>query len=112
MIRKLLFLSLLLYTLPVLSAIIQRTITIDAGLSGGDTEDWKTPADITSNSGQFSTDEEGDKQTGTALDLDYEIDSTGRDLKTFAYTYDNTFLYLWVERFSSDNNVTDWLERE
>jgi len=35
MIRKLLFISLLLYTLPALSAIIQRTITIDASLSGG-----------------------------------------------------------------------------
>lgn len=108
MIRKFLFISLLLYTLPALSVVIQRTITIDAGLSGGNTSDWKTPSDITANPGQFSIDAEGDKQTGTAADLDYQIDSTGRDLRSFAYTYDSAFLYLWVERFASTSNTTDW----
>ena len=108
MTRKLLFISLMLYTLPALSAVIQRTITIDAGLSGGGTGDWKTPTDITGNPGQFSSDAEGDKQTGTAADLDFPIDSTGRDLKTFAYSYDSAFLYLWVERFASTSNTTDW----
>jgi uncharacterized repeat protein (TIGR01451 family) len=108
MTRKLLFISLLLYTLPGLSDVIQRSITIDAGLSGGGTGDWKTPSDITANPGQFSTDAEGDKQTGTAADLDYQIDSTGRDLRSFAYTYDSIFLYLWVERFASTSNTTDW----
>lgn len=108
MIRKLLFISLLLYTLPALSAIIQRSITIDAGLSGGGTGDWTAATDITSNPGQFSTDEEGDKKTGSAADLDYQIDNTGRDLKTFAYTYDSNFLYFWVERYASTKNTTDW----
>ena len=108
MTRKLLFISLMLYTLPALSAVIQRTITIDAGLSSGGTSDWKTPTDITANAGQFSSDAEGDKQTGTAADLDFPIDSTGRDLKTFAYSYDSAFLYLWVGRFASTSNTTDW----
>ena len=108
MIRKLLLTGLLAFSLPALSATIQRTITIDAALPGGGTSDWKTPTDITSNTGQFATDAEGDKQTGTATDLDYQIDSTGRDLKTFAYTYDNNFLYLWVERYASTSNTTDW----
>jgi uncharacterized repeat protein (TIGR01451 family) len=108
MIRKLLFTALLAISLPALSATIQRTVTIDAALSGGGTSDWKTPTDITTNTGQFSTDAEGDKQTGSAADLDYQIDSTGRDLKTFAYTYDNNFLYFWIERFASTSNTTDW----
>ena len=108
MIRKLLLTGLLAFSLPALSATIQRTITIDDALPGGGTSDWKTPTDITSNTGQFATDAEGDKQTGTAADLDYQIDSTGRDLKTFAYTYDNNFLYLWVERYASTSNTTDW----
>jgi len=108
MIRKLLFVSLLLYTLPALPAVIQRTITVDAGLSGGGTSDWKTPTDITTNAGQFSSDAEGDKQTGTAADLDYQIDSNGRDLESFAYTYDSAFLYMWIERFASISNTTDW----
>jgi uncharacterized repeat protein (TIGR01451 family) len=103
MTRKLLFLSLLLYTLPALSATILRTITID-----GDTSDWTTATDITDNPGQFATDEEGDKKTGSAADLDYQIDNTGRDLKTFAYTYDTNFLYFWVERYASTQNTTDW----
>jgi hypothetical protein len=108
MIRILLLTGLLAFSLPALSATIQRTITIDAALPGGGTSDWKTPTDITSNTGQFATDAEGDKQTGTATDLDYQIDSTGRDLKTFAYTYDNNYLYLWVERYASTSNTTDW----
>ena len=108
MIRKLLVTGLLAFSLPALPATIQRTISIDAALSGGGMSDWKTPTDITSNPGQFSTDAEGDKQTGSAADLDYQIDSTGRDLKTFAYTYDNNFLYFWVERYASTSNVTDW----
>lgn len=103
MIRKLLLISLLLYTLPALSAIIQRPITID-----GNTGDWTTATDITSNPGQFATDEEGDKKTGSAADLDYQIDNTGRDLKKFAYTFDNSFLYFWVERYASTKNTTDW----
>jgi len=103
MIRKLLFLCLLLYTLPALSADILRTINID-----GDTSDWIAPTDITSNPGQFATDEEGDKKTGSAADLDYQIDNTGRDLKTFTYTYDTNFLYFWVERYASTQNTTDW----
>jgi uncharacterized repeat protein (TIGR01451 family) len=106
--RGLLLISLVVYTLPALPAVIQRTITIDASLPGGGTSDWKTPTDITGNPGQFSSDSEGDKQTGTAADLDYQIDSNGRDLKTFAYTYDSTYLYLWVERFASTSNTTDW----
>ena len=108
MIRKLLLTGLLALSLPTQSATIQRTITIDAALPGGGTGDWKAPTDITGNPGQYSTDAEGDKQTGTAADLDYRIDSTGRDLKTFAYTYDNNFLYFWIERFASTSNTTDW----
>ena len=108
MIRKLLLTGLLAFSMPALPATIQRTISIDAALSGGGTNDWKSPIDITSNPGQFSTDAEGDKQSGSAADLDYQIDSTGRDLKTFAYTYDNNFLYFWVERYASTSNVTDW----
>jgi uncharacterized repeat protein (TIGR01451 family) len=103
MIHKLLFLCLLLYTLPALSADILRTITID-----GNTSDWTTPTDITGNPGQFSTDAEGDKKTGSAADLDYTIDNTGRDLRTFAYSYDSSFLYFWVERYASTKNITDW----
>jgi len=108
MIRKLLFISLLLYTLPAPSAIIQRAITVDAALSGGGTAEWTAATDITSNPGQYSTDEEGDKKNGSAADLDYQIDNTGRDLKTFAYTFDSNFLYFWVERYASTKNTTDW----
>lgn len=106
--RRLLLIVLVLYALPALPAIIQRSITIDAALPGGGTSDWKTPTDISSNPGQFSTDAEGDKKTGSADDLDYTIDNTGRDLKKFAYTYDSAFLYLWVERYASTQNTTDW----
>ena len=85
------------------SAPIQRTITIDGTMT-----DWKTPTNITTNPGQFSTDEEGDASTGSIADLDFEVQSVGRDLKRFSYTYDNTFLSMWINRFSSSTNITDW----
>jgi len=89
-------------TLPatqVQSAIIQQSITIDGNMS-----DWKLPADITTNPGQFSTDAESLDIT----DLDYPVQGTGRDLKGFSFTYDTTNLYMWVARYASTNNFTDW----
>jgi uncharacterized repeat protein (TIGR01451 family) len=89
------------------SAIISRTITID-----GNMDDWRgvSPAgvDITTNSGQFATDEEGDGTTGSAADRDYIVQGTGRDLEGFSYTYDSTNLYMWVKRYASTSNQTDW----
>jgi len=87
----------------VLSATIQRTITIDGNMS-----DWKLPTDITTNPGQFATDAEGDASTGSSADLDFEVQGTGRDLEGFSFTYDATNLYMWVRRYASTNNKTDW----
>ncbi|NND65629.1 MAG: hypothetical protein HKM24_06665, partial [Gammaproteobacteria bacterium] len=82
------------------SAIIQRSITVDGTMT-----DWTTPTDITNNPGQFSTD---GPSISTASDLDHPVASVGRDLKKFSFTYDNTYLYFWVERYASSSNVTDW----
>jgi len=108
MIKIFLFIFILLggLILPATQAIaapIQRTITIDGNMS-----DWKTPTDITTNPGQFSNDAEGDAKTGTAADLDFEVQSVGRDLKSFSYTYDSTNIYMWVNRYANSNNITDW----
>jgi uncharacterized repeat protein (TIGR01451 family) len=88
----------------VQAAYIQRTISID-----GDMSDWydasnsyTPPGDITNNPSQYST----DAQTG-AGDAD-TVGSTGRDLKKFSFTWDNTYLYFYVERWASSTNVTDW----
>ena len=90
-----------------LSVTISRTITID-----GNMDDWKgvSPVgqDITTNSGQFATDEEGDGTTGSTADRDYIVQGTGRDLEGFSYTYDADNLYMWVKRYASTNNQTDW----
>ncbi len=89
------------------AAFIERTITLD-----GDMSDWYdvpptyTPSgDITNNVGQFSNDGE---DGGALDDLDEPIGSTGRDLKKFSFTWDNTYLYFYVERWASSTNVTDW----
>ena len=84
----------------VQSAIIQQPIAIDGVMS-----DWKLPADITTNPGQNSTDGENLNITN---DLDYPVPSTGRDLKKFSFTYDAINLYMWVERYASTSNRTDW----
>ena len=86
---------------------IERTITMDGVMT-----DWYdtdantyTPAgDITNNSGQFSD----DAQDGTGNDLDEPLSSTGRDLRKFSFTYNNTNLYFYVERWASSTNTTDW----
>lgn len=97
--------------LSVQAAYIERTIVVDGNMS-----DWYddnpppvyNPAgDITNNTtpNQFSTDD----QTGGVLDdLDEPIGSTGRDLKKFSFTWDNAYLYFYVERWASATNVTDW----
>ena len=103
-IRALLLIGLTaIFNISVYAAPIGRTITIN-----GDMSDWETPTNITTNPGQFSTDEEGDASTGSIADLDFEVQSVGRDLKRFSYTYDNTNLYMWVSRFASSTNITDW----
>jgi len=87
----------------VLAATIQRTITVD-----GDMSDWKAIPDITTNPGQFASDAEGSSGTGSPADLDYVVQGTGRDLEGFSFTYDATNLYMWVKRYASTNNKTDW----
>jgi len=76
---------------------IQRDIVVD-----GDTAEWKTAPDLTINPDQFSTD-----ATTFPPDLD-ESQATGRDLATFAYSWDFTSLFLWVQRAGSASNKTYW----
>src|SRR5262245_46360434 len=81
----------------VAQGLIQRTITIDGNLA-----DWTAPPNILTNAAQSSTDAVG------AGDLDAPVQSTGRDLAGFAYTWDDTNLYLQVTRAGSVSNTTDW----
>jgi len=93
----------LLPATQVLSATIQRTITIDGSMT-----DWYGPPDITTNPGQFATDAEGSSGSGSPADLDYVVQGTGRDLEGFSFTYDATNLYMWVKRYANTNNITEW----
>jgi uncharacterized repeat protein (TIGR01451 family) len=91
------------------AAYINRTITMD-----GDMTDWYDtdantydPAgDITNNTGQFS--EDATSGSTSPLERDGSLTSTGRDLRKFSFTYDNTNLYFYVERWASSTNITDW----
>ena len=95
---------LLLSATQVHGALIQRTITVDGNIS-----DWTTPTDILNNPGQFSFDCEGTSPPGSGgCDLDYQVQSTGRDLEKFSFTWDNNNIYLFVERYASLSNATDW----
>jgi len=89
--------------------LISRTITIDGNMS-----DWTNAPNITTNAGQFSLDCEVNQQdppgSGNYCDLDRaNIQSTGRDLRAFAFTWDTTYLYFYVERWASSTNQTNWL---
>jgi hypothetical protein len=46
-----------------------------------------------------------DGPSGGLPDRDAPVQSTGRDLTHFAFTWDNTDVYLFTERFGSANNV-------
>jgi uncharacterized repeat protein (TIGR01451 family) len=88
------------------AAPIQRTITID-----GDVSDWTSPTDITTNAGQFSTDGDGRSCPSTDLDTGSPCSALtpgGRDLQRFAYTWDSSNVYIYVTRWGTTNNVTDW----
>ena len=88
------------------AALIQRAITVN-----GDVADWTSPVDITSNPGQFS--EDGDGRSCPSTDLDTgspcsALTPGGRDLRTFAFTWDSTSLYIFVQRWGGTSNVTEW----
>ncbi|HEY9033895.1 MAG TPA: hypothetical protein VIN71_08160 [Pseudomonadales bacterium] len=67
--------------------------------------DWTAVENIIINPGQFSEDCEGT----LICDRDYPVQGTGRDLKKFAYTWDDNYLSFYVERWASSTNTTDWL---
>lgn len=43
-----------------------------------------------------------------AADRDAPVQSTGRDLATFAWTYDPAYLYFYVARVGSASNIQQW----
>ena len=68
------------------------TITVD-----GDITDWAAVhADLDNNV--------CDGPSGGIPDLDAPVQSTGRDLTHFAFTWDSSNIYLFTERFGSSNN--------
>ncbi len=74
----------------------------------GDVADWGT----TSQTGTVLNDEDNnvcDGPSGGIPDLDAPVQSTGRDIVQFAYTYDDTFLYFYTERTGSTNNTQTFL---
>ncbi len=86
------------------TALISRTITIDGAMG-----DWTAATNILTNSGQFSTDCDGSiAPADGGCDGDYPVGSTGRDLKLFSFTWDSNNIYLFVERYASTSNATDW----
>lgn len=98
--KKVLFVCLMmLMPLASKAALLSRTITINGVMT-----DWTAALDITNNPGQFSN----DCAEGEACELD-AVGSTGRDLKKFTFTWDDDYLYFYVERYASMNNTTDWL---
>jgi len=80
-------------------SLISRTIVVNGTMT-----DWTSPTSIPANAGQHSTDCEEDQ----ACEAD-DIQSTGRDLRHFAYTWDNSYLYFFVERYASASNTNTWL---
>lgn len=97
------------------AALISRGITIDGNMNDwlDPTSSYNPPGSIPTNAGQYSTDCNGTSSQLSDWGCDRDanggvLQSTGRDLKHFSYTWDNNYLYFYVERFESSTNVTDW----
>lgn len=88
------------------AVLITRSINVDGLFTDWDgTGASYVPAgDITTNSGQFNT----DCESASACERDGALSSTGRDLKKFAFTWDSSYLYFYVERWVTASNATDW----
>jgi uncharacterized repeat protein (TIGR01451 family) len=85
-------LGLLLGPVPPATAQVLTTITID-----GQMGDW---AAVLADPYQAAN----DGPAGALPDLDAPVQSTGRDLNTFAWTYDGSYLYFYVRREASSSN--------
>jgi len=77
---------------PPVEAFVLTTITID-----GNTSDW---AAILAEPAQISI----DGPAGGLVDRDAPVQSTGRDLTNFAWTYDATYFYMYIRRTGSASN--------
>jgi hypothetical protein len=74
----------------------------------GDVADWGT----TSQAGTVLNDGDNnvtDGPLGGLTDLDAPVQSTGRDIIQFSFTYDDNFLYFYTERTGSVNNTQTFL---
>lgn len=82
-----------------------KTIVVD-----GNPSDW---AEVLANPIQVTIDGDGSsmrpEQCSTlSSDRDCPVGSNGRDLNTFAWTFDNTYIYIYQTRFGSTSNVQDF----
>jgi len=83
------------------------TITPD-----GTFDDWDTvvtnsgvPANGNPRNNVCDADGSDNTETGTHPDRDWQVQSTGRDLEQFAFTWDDTNLYFYTRRYASTNNI-------
>lgn len=115
--------------LPVTAdaVIIPRTITLDGDMSDWGPVDLNNDGDtldpgegrivgdsvVPGNPGQFSEDAEGKSASCSNPvqpdeDQDCTVQGTGRDLEYFAFTFDDDNLYMFVRRYASLKNITNW----
>jgi uncharacterized repeat protein (TIGR01451 family) len=74
----------------------------------GDVAEWGTP----SQAGSVIADEDNnvcDGPSGGLTDRDAPVQSTGRDIVQYTFTYDDTWLYFYTERVGSANNTQTFL---
>jgi|GEM_PF-1277031 len=80
---------------------VLKTITID-----GDPSDWTEV--LTSQ--QVTFDDYGSYSDCTASnDLDCPVGNTGRDINTFAWTYDAKYIYIYQTRYDSTTNAQEFM---
>lgn len=101
MLLLLLFLGLSLFAgTPTL-----KTISVD-----GNASDW---VEVLANPLQVTMDGDGSSMDPSlcstlSQDRDCPVGSTGRDLGTFAWTFDNTYIYIYQTRYGSTSNTQEF----
>lgn len=96
----------ILYSTPVIAQICQcgfadGQFTLIEATMDGNMDDWDPVLSDTDNSVCDGT--------GEGADRDFPIQSTGRDLRQFAFTWDDTYLSAFTRRYASTSNRNNFI---
>ncbi len=99
------FLFLILIAVLFFSPIFAGAPTLKTININGNMQDW---SEVLTNPNNVTIDGASATNCANSTDKDCPVQSTGKDMVKFAWTYDSTNIYLYVERVGSSSNVQNF----